>query len=189
MIFVDNAGADAVLGMIPLARELLCMGSEVVLVANSLPAINDITAPELARLLDSSCAAMCPVIAEARRAARRACTTTRHATVPPYRQGADDRNGGEAKLFVCGSGSSGPCLDLRRVSHDVAVASAGVDLIVIEGMGRSVHTNYEAVFTCPVLKLAMIKSPRVAERLFAGHLFDCMCRFDAAVVPLESCES
>ena len=89
VMFVDNAGADVVLGMIPFARELLRMGAEVgsqglggeaegagpcalplrrpcrvcrsrpslahclplppqvVLVANSLPAINDITAAEL----------------------------------------------------------------------------------------------------------------------------------------------
>ncbi len=41
-----------VLGMIPLARELLRMGSEVVMVANSLPAINDVTTAELRTLLD-----------------------------------------------------------------------------------------------------------------------------------------
>lgn len=29
IIFVDNAGADVVLGMLPLARELLHMGAEV----------------------------------------------------------------------------------------------------------------------------------------------------------------
>ena len=46
-LFVDNSGADVVLGMIPLARELLRHGSDVVLVANSLPAINDVTATEL----------------------------------------------------------------------------------------------------------------------------------------------
>ncbi len=44
---MDNAGADIVLGMLPLARELLRMGSEVVLAANTQPAINDITAAEL----------------------------------------------------------------------------------------------------------------------------------------------
>jgi hypothetical protein len=36
----DNSGADIVLGMLPFARELLRLGCEVVLVANSLPAIN-----------------------------------------------------------------------------------------------------------------------------------------------------
>ena len=29
MMFVDNSGADIVLGMLPLARELLCLGCEV----------------------------------------------------------------------------------------------------------------------------------------------------------------
>lgn len=47
LMFVDNSGADIVLGMLPLARELLMRGTEVVLVANSLPAINDVTALEL----------------------------------------------------------------------------------------------------------------------------------------------
>ena len=55
------AGADVVLGMIPLARELLRMGSEVVMVANSLPAINDVTCAELRTLLGSVCD-ICPIL-------------------------------------------------------------------------------------------------------------------------------
>ena len=55
------AGADVVLGMIPLARELLRMGSEVVMVANSLPAINDVTCAELRTLLESVCET-CPIL-------------------------------------------------------------------------------------------------------------------------------
>ena len=47
MILLDNSGADAVLGMIPLARELARRGAHVVLAANSLPALNDITDLEL----------------------------------------------------------------------------------------------------------------------------------------------
>ena len=35
MIFVDNAGADLILGVIPLARELLKYNCDVVLVANA----------------------------------------------------------------------------------------------------------------------------------------------------------
>ena len=50
-----------VLGMLPLARELLRMGSEVVMVANSLPAINDVTCAELRTLLESVCE-ICPVL-------------------------------------------------------------------------------------------------------------------------------
>ncbi|CAL5382724.1 unnamed protein product [Camellia sinensis] len=47
LLFVDNSGVDVILGMLPLARELLRRGTEVVLVANSLPVLNDVTAMEL----------------------------------------------------------------------------------------------------------------------------------------------
>lgn len=70
-MFVDNSGADVVLGMLPLARELLRYGCDVVLVANSLPAINDVTAPEL-RLLLQEAAACCPLLEAAREAGARA---------------------------------------------------------------------------------------------------------------------
>ena len=46
--------ADVVLGMIPFARELLRRGTDVVLVANSLPALNDITAGELQVVLQEA---------------------------------------------------------------------------------------------------------------------------------------
>ena len=49
------------LGMLPLAREFLRYGVEVVLCANSLPAINDITASEL-RTLTEQVAELCPII-------------------------------------------------------------------------------------------------------------------------------
>lgn len=51
VLFVDNAGSDVLLGMLPFARELLRTGAHVVLAANDRPAINDITAPELADCL------------------------------------------------------------------------------------------------------------------------------------------
>ena len=59
VLFVDNAGADVVLGMLPLCRELLRGGAEVVLAANERPSINDVTARELSALL--------PRVAEAER--------------------------------------------------------------------------------------------------------------------------
>eukprot|EP00730_Choanoeca_flexa_P004149 TRINITY_DN11613_c0_g1_i4.p1 TRINITY_DN11613_c0_g1~~TRINITY_DN11613_c0_g1_i4.p1 ORF type:complete len:684 (+),score=186.51 TRINITY_DN11613_c0_g1_i4:2-2053(+) len=52
VVFVDNAGADIVLGMLPLARSLLKMGTTVILAANTGPVLNDITAPELQLLVD-----------------------------------------------------------------------------------------------------------------------------------------
>ena len=51
IIFVDNAGADVVLGVLPLARELLRSGGDVILAANTLPALNDVTEAELRALM------------------------------------------------------------------------------------------------------------------------------------------
>jgi type II pantothenate kinase len=47
IIFVDNSGADVILGIIPFARYLLTKGTAVILAANTRPAVNDITAYEL----------------------------------------------------------------------------------------------------------------------------------------------
>ncbi|GIL42264.1 hypothetical protein Vafri_272 [Volvox africanus] len=311
MMFVDNSGADVVLGMLPFARELLRLGCEVVLVANELPAINDITAPELRALLNAA-SDVCPIVKEAREAAIKVERAT-GGHVPPYpglhpirrsssnlqtllqqqqqqQQRHDDVHhaaathsvsecnsnsdtnrpeptgppevaaaappsadlstralpfcvateaaaataGCEApgpevllspstsipgaepavhltaapssgrspspssapawhavaidprintvcpKLYVVSNGQGSPCLDLRRVPDRLAEACVGVDLLVIEGMGRAIHTNFIAQFTCDVLKLAMIKTERLAKKLFNGTLYDCVCIFDPA---------
>jgi type II pantothenate kinase len=69
-MFVDNAGADIVLGMLPFAREFLRLGCEVVLAANSQPAINDVTSEELRLLLVVACG-KCGLLRAARDAALR----------------------------------------------------------------------------------------------------------------------
>lgn len=43
VLFVDNAGADFVLGMLPLARYLVGRGTEILVVGNELPTLNDMT--------------------------------------------------------------------------------------------------------------------------------------------------
>ena len=50
VIFADNAGADCVLGVLPLARELRRRGADVVITANNRPVLNDITAEEFDEL-------------------------------------------------------------------------------------------------------------------------------------------
>lgn len=45
------------------------------------------------------------------------------------------------KLWVVANGHGSPCLDLRRVPDLLAEACMGVDLVVIEGMGRAIHTK------------------------------------------------
>ena len=51
VIFADNAGADVVLGLLPLARYLINHGIEVIVAANHRPALNDVTAGELRDLV------------------------------------------------------------------------------------------------------------------------------------------
>jgi type II pantothenate kinase len=51
VLFVDNAGADFVLGILPLAREMMRREIEVVVAANSEPSLNDVTHQEVGALL------------------------------------------------------------------------------------------------------------------------------------------
>jgi type II pantothenate kinase len=159
LLFCDNSGADVVLGMIPFARELLRHGTDVCLVANSLPAINDITVDEL-RDVVLLAAEKCDTLASALR--------------------GESSEVAFGKLTVCASGSGSPCIDFRRTSQELCEAADGVDLIVLEGMGRAVHTNYAAQFQCDTLKLAMLKNARLAERLFNGRIYDCICKFETS---------
>ena len=51
------------------------------------------------------------------------------------------------------------------------------DLIVLEGMGRSVHTNCTAAFNCEALKVAVIKNQWLANRL-GGDMFCVMFKYE-----------
>ncbi|MFG0273540.1 MAG: ARMT1-like domain-containing protein [Phycisphaerales bacterium] len=143
VVFVDNAGGDVTLGMLPLARELLRAGAAVVLAANERPSLNDITATELDDLLDRA-----GVFEDARRAGR---------------------------LRVVSSGSAAPLIDLSKVSSDLCDAAEGADLVILEGMGRALESNWTARFTCPCWRLAIIKDEKVAGH-HGGRVYDCVCR-------------
>lgn len=151
LLFVDNAGADVVLGVVPLARELLRNGTEVVLMCNSLPAVNDVTAPEMDLLLPALAAADAVL-------------------------GAAVAGG---RLRVVADGSGLPVIDLRRVSAACAAECDGADLVLLEGMGRGIETNLRARFRCDALCLGMIKHREVAASL-GGRLYDCVCRYQPA---------
>lgn len=76
------------------------------------------------------------------------------------------------------------CLPSRsRLDQGLAVLvqERGADLVVIEGMGRAVHTNYHAALCCESLKLAVIKNAWLAERL-GGRLFSVIFKYE---VPAE----
>lgn len=48
-----------------------------------------------------------------------------------------------------------------QVSSELVEASAGVDLVILEGMGRAIETNLNAQLTCDKINLGMIKHPEV----------------------------
>lgn len=151
VVFVDNAGPDVVLGMVPFARELLRLGIGVILTANTSPALNDVTHDELIELIEEV-ASVDAVIREA-------------------------RDNGALELIASGNGA--PLIDLHRISPELAegVTRRGVDLCVIQGMGRAIETNFDAAFTCDSLKLAMIKDVGVGHALRA-ELFDLVLKFE-----------
>ncbi|CAG8799615.1 21363_t:CDS:2, partial [Racocetra persica] len=146
VIFVDNSGADIVLGIIPFARFLISLNMDIILAANSFPAANDVTADELIDIL-SSVSEMDSFIAAA---------------------------WASKKLTVMATGSFSPCLDLIRINEDLARACENVDLV---GMGRAIHTNYNAVFTCASLKLAVFKNSITANELGA-NVYDAIVLYD-----------
>ena len=89
------------------------------------------------------------------------------------------------KLSLVSTGNGLPVIDLGAVSEDVCSASHGCDLIVLEGMGRSIETNLNAVFRVDCVNLGVIKHEEVAERLGAS-LYDCCCRFKEKEGSLQS---
>lgn len=151
LIFADNSGIDLILGVFPFVRELLFRGTEVILACNSGPALNDVTHSE-SLLVAERIAAMDPLVRTALR---------------------------EEKLLLVQTGSSSPCLDLSRLDKGLAalVRERGADLVVIEGMGRAVHTNYHAALRCESLKLAVLKNAWLAARL-GGQLFSVIFKYE-----------
>ncbi|KAH8392321.1 hypothetical protein KR215_006025 [Drosophila sulfurigaster] len=152
VVFVDNSGVDVVLGILPFVRELLKRGTKVLLCANSEPSLNDVTSRELRQLLDD-CACQCSILDSAWRTGR---------------------------LLVYANGQSGPCLDMRRLPRELcdAIAANETDLLVIEGMGRALHTNLNAHFKCETLKLAVIKNRWLAKYLGGDNMFAVICKYE-----------
>lgn len=149
VIFVDNAGADFILGAMPLARALALDGVKIVLAANEQPSLNDMTIDETVATVEELAAqddALADLIA--------------------------------ADMFeVVSSGNDLPLIDLSNVSDELNAAAEGAELVILEGMGRAVESNFNAKFTCDVLRLAMLKDEAVARHI-GGKNFDVVCKFD-----------
>lgn len=148
VIFVDNSGADIILGILPFARELLKRGTQVVLAANDLPSINDVTYPELVEII------------------------SKLKDESGHLEGVDTSN-----LLLANSGNDLPVIDLSRVSQELAYLSSDADFVILEGMGRGIETNLYAQFKCDSLKIGMVKHPEVAQFL-GGRLYDCVFKFN-----------
>jgi type II pantothenate kinase len=149
-IFIDNAGSDAILGILPLARELLRAGfSNVVLAANSDWAVNDMTASNLVN-------DVLPHIED------------------PTLRGAINAN----SLRVVATGSKLPTLDLRNLSPEVRAEAKESSLIIIDGMARALETNFHVrLHGCYLLRLAVCKH-EIVSRYLGGELFDLICKLD-----------
>ena len=140
------------------------------LCANHRPILNDVTHAEL-QLLLYKISKISPVISNAISTGRLTCYS---------------------------SGQASPCLDLSRLnkvrnlinfvfqkiktefvfqSLVDAMIEENVDLIVLEGMGRAIHTNLYAKFQCETLKVAVLKNRWLAQRL-GGEMFAVIFKYE-----------
>ncbi|GAB2218177.1 hypothetical protein Droror1_Dr00001395 [Drosera rotundifolia] len=152
IIFVDNSGADIILGVLPFARELLRRGTQVVLAANDLPSINDVTYPELIEII------------------------SKLKDEQGQLAGVDASN-----LLIANSGNDLPVIDLTSVSQELNYLASDADLVILEGMGRGIETNLYAQFKCDSIKIGMVKHPEVAQFL-GGRLYDCVFKYNEVSV-------
>ncbi|XP_009340789.2 damage-control phosphatase At2g17340 [Pyrus x bretschneideri] len=152
VIFVDNSGADIILGILPFARELLRRGTQVVLAANDLPSINDVTYTELIEIISK--------------------LKDKNGTL----KGVDT-----SKLLIANSGNDLPVIDLSRVPQELAYLASDADLVILEGMGRGIETNLYAQFKCDSLKIGMVKHSEVAQFL-GGRLYDCVFKYNEVLL-------
>ncbi|XP_028184922.1 uncharacterized protein At2g17340-like [Glycine soja] len=148
IIFLDNSGADIILGILPFARELLRRGSQVILAANYLPSLNDVTYAELIK-----------IISKLKDEEGRLVGV------------------GTSNLLIANSGNDLPVIDLTRVSQELGNLANDLDLVILEGMGRGIETNLYAQFKCDSLKIAMVKHPEVTEFL-GSRFYDCVIKYD-----------
>ncbi len=149
VILVDNAGADFILGIMPLARQLAAHATSVVLAANERPSLNDVTADEAVDIIQQLSAV-----------------------------DVDLAGYVEAGMFeVVSTGNDIPLIDLSEVSDELNAAAEDADLVIIEGMGRTVESNLNSVLVTDALHLCLLKDPEIAARV-NGEVYDCVCKFD-----------
>ncbi|XP_075243016.1 4'-phosphopantetheine phosphatase-like isoform X2 [Convolutriloba macropyga] len=152
LIFVDNSGFDLFLGILPLALYLIRRKTKVILASNTYPALNDVTFVEL-KLEIGLLAGECDEIKSAL------------------------DNG---MLLLAETGSYSPCLDLSRIDYCLVemLYKLQTDLVILTGMGRAIHTNLKAEFSCDALKIAVIKNRELGRQMGGCHKFSVVCKFE-----------
>ena len=83
-------------------------------------------------------------------------------------------------ISVVSTGTGDPLIDLSAVSDELNAAASDADLVVMEGMGRGIESNFDADFQCDRLNLAMLKDANIAGHV-GGEVYDCVCRFVPAL--------
>jgi type II pantothenate kinase len=81
------------------------------------------------------------------------------------------------QLQVIATGSGSPCISFTHLSDAVEQACPGVDLVIIEGMGRAIHTNFYAKFSVDTVKIGSFKNPQAAAVLGA-KIYDGLLLFE-----------
>ncbi len=148
IFFIDNAGSDFLLGVVPLVRLLGRRGACVVIAANERPSLNDMTIHDVRAWWPKILAAE-PSLAK-------------------------------LEIDLVSTGTGEPLIDLSRVSDDLNAAAHDADFVILEGMGRGVESNFDALLNVDLLNVAMLKDPAVAARI-NGQIFDLVCRFVSVV--------
>jgi hypothetical protein len=87
---------------------------------------------------------------------------------------------GSDRIATVGDGNGSPLIDLSQVSDECNAVAAESDLVVLEGMGRGVESNWRQKFTCDAWRIALVKDEMVAKWV-GCRVFDPVCRFDPAV--------
>ncbi|GAH88652.1 unnamed protein product, partial [marine sediment metagenome] len=136
---------------------LPCAARKIVLAANELPSLNDVTADETVAIVEQ--------LAEDDEDLATLIT---------------------AEMFeVVSTGNDVPLIDLSEVSDELNEAAEGAELVILVGMGRAVESNLDAAFTADALKLALLKDPAVARRV-GGEVYDCVCKYEPLPDAAES---
>jgi cobyric acid synthase len=68
--------------------------------------------------------------------------------------------------MVVNSGSDLPVMDLTSIFRELADAAEDADLVVLEGMGRSIETNLYAQFSCDSLNIGMVSCSALRSKSF-----------------------